>query len=84
MKQRPILPRLIERFFTERLVRQRNLSPHTIASLSRYVSAAAQSCTEKHLKLQPSSLELWHIDAPLIVAFLDDLRDAPGCRCTHS
>jgi hypothetical protein len=32
MKARPILPALIEQFFTERLMRQRNVSPHTIAS----------------------------------------------------
>jgi len=32
MKARPTLPALIERFFTERLMRQRNVSPHTIAS----------------------------------------------------
>ena len=32
MKGRPTLPALIERFFTERLMRQRNVSPHTIAS----------------------------------------------------
>jgi len=32
MKVRPTLPGLIERFFTERLMRQRNVSPHTIAS----------------------------------------------------
>lgn len=32
MKCAPILPGLIERFFTERLMRQQNVSPHTIAS----------------------------------------------------
>ena len=32
MKAHPTLPTLIERFFTERLMRQRNVSPHTIAS----------------------------------------------------
>jgi integrase/recombinase XerD len=81
MKQGPILPRLIERFFTERLVRQRNLSSHTIASY-RDTFRLLLKFTEKHLKLQPSSLELWHIDAPLIVAFLDDLEmhRAAGAR----
>ena len=33
MKTKPALPSLIERFFTERLMRQRNVSPHTIAQI---------------------------------------------------
>jgi integrase/recombinase XerD len=72
MKRQPILPTLIERFFTERLIRQRNVSPHTIASY-RDTFRLLLKFTQRHLKLQPSCLELHHIDAPLIVAFLDDM-----------
>jgi integrase/recombinase XerD len=81
MKRQPILPTLIERFFTERLIRQRNVSPHTIASY-RDTFRLLLKFTQKHLKLQPSCLELRHIDAPLIVAFLDDMETnrAVGAR----
>jgi len=81
MKRKPVLPRLIERFFTERLVRQRNVSPHTIASY-RDTFRLLLRFTQKHLKLQPSSLELQHIDARLIIAFLEDMETqrAVGAR----
>ena len=55
MKRKPVLPGLIERFFTERLVRQRNLSPHTIASY-RDTFRLLLMFTQRHLKLQPSCL----------------------------
>jgi site-specific recombinase XerD len=72
MKARPILPALIERFFTERLMRQRSVSPHTIASYRdtfRLLFAFAQAHLHKH----PSSLDLCDLDAPFISKFLDDL-----------
>jgi integrase/recombinase XerD len=72
MKRTPVLPALIERFFTERLVRQLNVSSHTIASY-RDTFRLLLHFAQRHLKLEPSSLELSHIDAPLISAFLDDL-----------
>jgi integrase/recombinase XerD len=72
MKRAPILPALIERFFTERLVRQRNVSSHTIASY-RDTFRLLLRFTQRRLGLQPSQLELRHIDALLVSAFLDDL-----------
>jgi integrase/recombinase XerD len=72
MKVRPILPALIERFFTERLMRQRNVSPHTIASYRdtfRLLFAFAQALLHK----PPSSLDLCDLDAPFISKFLEDL-----------
>jgi integrase/recombinase XerD len=72
MKRAPILPALIERFFTERLIRQRNVSAHTIASYRDTFRLLLQFI-QRHLKREPSDLELSHIDAPLISAFLDDL-----------
>ncbi|MEX0915593.1 MAG: tyrosine-type recombinase/integrase [Wenzhouxiangellaceae bacterium] len=68
----PTLPALIERFFTERLMRQRRVSPHTVASYRdtfRLLFAFAQM----HLGKAPSSLDLDDIDAPLVSAFLEDL-----------
>lgn len=66
------LPALIERFFTQRLTHQRNASPHTIASYRdtfRLLFKFAQASLHK----APSSLELEDLDAPLVIAFLDDL-----------
>jgi integrase/recombinase XerD len=81
MKQLPILPALIERFFTQRLVRQRNVSPHTIASYRDTFRLLLQF-TQRHLKILPSDLELRHIDSTLVGAFLDDLekRRSIGAR----
>jgi integrase/recombinase XerD len=72
MKGRPTLPALIERFFTERLMRQRNVSPHTIASYRdtfRLLFAFAQAQIQK----APSDLDLRDLDAPFISKFLDDI-----------
>lgn len=72
MTSAPSLPMLIERFFTERLMRQRHVSPHTIASYRdtfRLLFAFVQ--TERHT--EPSRLNWEDLDAPLISAFLDDL-----------
>jgi len=81
MKSLPILPALIERFFTQRLIRQRNVSPHTIASYRDTFRLLLQF-TQRHLKIPPSDLELRHIDSSLVGAFLDDLerRRSIGAR----
>jgi site-specific recombinase XerD len=67
-----IFPALVERFFAHRLVHQRNVSPHTISSYRdtfRLLFKFGQAVLLK----APSSLDLADIDAPFIVAFLDDL-----------
>jgi len=46
------LPALIERFFTRRLIRQRNVSPHTIASYRDTFRLLLQF-TQRHLKITP-------------------------------
>jgi len=68
----PVLSMLIERFFTERLIRQKRVSPHTIASY-RDTFRLLLRFAERRLRTPPSDLELQHLDAPLIGAFLDDL-----------
>ena len=63
---------VLEAFFTERLLTQRQVSPHTVASYRdtfRLLLAFAQQRTGK----APSRLELADLDAPLIGAFLDHL-----------
>jgi site-specific recombinase XerD len=63
---------LLERFFIERLMRQRQVSPHTVSSY-RDTFRLLLHFANRRLHKQPSDLELEDIDAPLITAFLDDL-----------
>ena len=68
---------LIERYFTERLMRQRNVSANTIASYRdtfRLLFTFAQS----RLRKPPSALSLDDLDAPFIGAFLTDLETTRG------
>lgn len=66
------LPPLIERFFTQRLMQQRNASPHTIASY-RDTFRLLFTFAQAKLGKPPSRLDLADLDAPFICAFLDDL-----------
>ena len=68
---------LLERFFTQRLMQQRQASRHTISS---YRDSFRQflKFTEQRLQKLPSRLSFEEIDAPLVVAFLDDLEERRG------
>jgi integrase/recombinase XerD len=72
MTARPTLPPLVERFFTERLMRQRNASPHTVASY-RDTFRLLFTFAQEQLGKAPSALDLRDIDASLISQFLDHL-----------
>lgn len=72
MKPVPILPKLIERFFTERLMRQRHVSSPTIESY-RDTFRLLLKFAQVRLHTPPSNLDLRDLDAPLVSAFLDDL-----------
>ena len=74
MTTRPGLPILIERFFTERLMRQRNASPHTIASY-RDTFRLLFAFAKQRLGKPPSNLELLDLNAPFIGEFLDHLEE---------
>jgi site-specific recombinase XerD len=63
---------LLERFFTDRLMRQRQVSPHTISSY-RDTFRLLLLFAKQHLRKPPARLALEEIDAPLIVSFLNDL-----------
>ena len=63
---------LLERFFTQRLIAQRQASPHTIASY-RDTFRLLLEFVQHRLRKPPSRLALSDIDAPLIGLFLDDL-----------
>lgn len=68
----PKLPVLIECFFTQRLMKLRRVSAHTIASY-RDTFRLLLTFAESRLHISPSDLELSHLDAALIIAFLDHL-----------
>ena len=70
-------PGLIEAFFTDRLMHQRQASPHTIASY-RDTFRLLLEFVSPRLKKAPSALSLDELDAPLIGAFLDHLERARG------
>ena len=68
------LPGLLERWFTDRLMRQRQASPNTVACY-RDTFRLLLAFVQKQLGKAPSSLNLQDIDAPLVSAFLDDLEN---------
>lgn len=63
---------LLQAFFTQRLMQQRQASTHTIASY-RDTWRLLLQFAQRRLHKAPSALALEDIDAPLITAFLDDL-----------
>jgi site-specific recombinase XerD len=62
----------LEAFFTDRLLRQRNASAHTVAAY-RDTMRLLLSFAHERTRRQPSELDLADLDAPLIAAFLDHL-----------
>jgi len=68
---------MLERFFTQRLMQQRQASPNTISSY-RDTFRQFLKFVQQHLHKPPSRLNLEDIDAPLIVAFLDELEKHHG------
>jgi site-specific recombinase XerD len=63
---------LVERFFTQRLMQQRQASPHTISSY-RDTFRQFLKFVQQRVHKAPARLTFGEIDAPLIVAFLEDL-----------
>ena len=68
---------LLERFFTQRLMQQRQASPHTISSY-RDTFRQFLKFVQQRLHKPPSRLNFEEIEAPLIVAFLDGLEKQHG------
>src|SRR5438105_9956404 len=68
---------LLERFFTQRLMQQRQASPHTISSY-RDTFRMLLKFAHQRLHTPPARLTFEAIDAPLIVAFLDHLEKHRG------
>ena len=64
MNPAPNLPRLLEAFFTDRLMRQRRASPHTIAGY-RDTFRLLLGFAKERIKKEPSAFGLDDLDAPL-------------------
>lgn len=67
----------LQAFFTDRLIRQRQASPHTIGGY-RDTFRLLLAFARQRLKTDPSRLVVADLDAPLIGAFLDHLEQARG------
>jgi integrase/recombinase XerD len=67
----------LQAFFTDRLTRQRDASPHTIAAYRDTWRLLLTFASAKNGK-QPSQLDLADLDAPLIGSFLDHLEKDRG------
>ena len=68
---------LLEAFFTERLMRERQASPHTIAAY-RDTFRLLFAFVQQRLKKAPSAVTVGDLDAPLIGTFLDSLERGRG------
>jgi site-specific recombinase XerD len=63
---------LLERFFTQRLMQDRRVSPHTVCSY-RDTFRLLLKFMQQRLRKHPSAVTLEDIDAPLITSFLNHL-----------
>lgn len=70
-------PALLEAFFTDRLARQRRVSPHTIASYRDTFRLLVRFVAERLTKA-PADIAISDLDAPLVGTFLDHLETS---RC---
>ena len=77
MKSSATLAVLLENFFTQRLMKQRQASPHTISSYRDTFRLLLQFAQQR-LHKSPARLDFEEIDAPMIAAFLDDLEKGRG------
>lgn len=75
MKVSNAFPALLEAFFLDRLMRQRLVSPHTIASYRDTFRLLLQF-TQMRLRKAPSSLAMSDLDTKLVGDFLDHLERA--------
>jgi site-specific recombinase XerD len=69
---------LLQAFFTERLMRQRRASPHTIAAY-RDSFRLLLRFMQQRMKKPPSALTLAELDAPAIGTFLNYLEEERNC-----
>ncbi len=76
------LQSLIQLFFTDRLLKQLGVSPHTVAAYRDAFRLLLQFAAE-HLRRPPSELRIEDLDAPFLSKFLDHLEEVRG-NCTRT
>jgi integrase/recombinase XerD len=81
MKGYPDFPALLQSFFTQRLIAQRQASPHTITSY-RDTFRLLLRFAQKRLHKSPSQLAMEDLNAPFLGMFLQELENhrANGAR----
>jgi site-specific recombinase XerD len=67
----------MQAYFSDRMITQRGASPNTIAAYCQTFRLLLQFAAKRTGK-QPSELDIAHLDAPLIAAFLNHLEKARG------
>ncbi len=72
-----VLAPTLQAFFTDRLVRQRQASPHTVAAYRDTLRLLVVFAAERR-RIEPTKLDLADLDAPLVGAFLDHLEHERG------
>ena len=77
MRSTATLAGLLESFFTQRLMNQRQASPHTISSYRDTFRLLLQFAHQR-LHKPPARLDFEEIDAPMVAAFLSDLEKGRG------
>jgi len=70
-------PALLQAFFTDRLLQQKQVSPHTIASY-RDTFCLLLRYAQQRLHKTPAKLSLAELNAPLIIGFLEHLQQERG------
>jgi integrase/recombinase XerD len=68
---------LVQAFFTDRLLRQRKASPHTVAGYRDTIRLLLRFAAQRLGKV-PSKLSLEELDAPFVGEFLDHLEKERG------
>ena len=73
----PTFSVLLQRFFTQRLMQQKNVSPHTLCSYRDTFRLLLRFAMKK-LHATPEKLTIEQIDAPFVTTFLNDLENSRG------
>lgn len=73
----PTFSTLLQRFFTRRLMQQKQVSPHTISSY-RDTFRLLLRFAKKRLGTPPDRLAFEKLDAPFVAAFLNELEETRG------
>ncbi len=79
MNPTPSFAAILQRFFTQRLIQQRQASPHTVSSYRDTFRLLFRFIQERSHK-PPTQVAFEEVDAPLISAFLDDMEERRGVK----